>query len=139
MKIINKRNKTFKIIPEANKVIGNMNVKTFSQYADYASIPFLYRSLITNAIDLSNDDFSYINATALCDERDEFDVNAGLDVCSAKLELKNHLRVARWYDRAHRRLIEAANIAYKLCKKHVDKAQSIEEDLAKTYGRGNDL
>ena len=100
-----------------------------------------YRLLIREAV--SSDAFfnkgtpglSTIHANAYCDQNDEFDEKRGIEVCSSKLELKNHRKLAKWYDRAARDLQEASLIAQSLCIRHEDKAQAIEDDLVRHYGR----
>ena len=76
-----------------------------------------------------------LEAAAYCDERDTFDENVGMDVCAAKLDYKQHMKLAKRYDRAHRLLLETAHIVYGLCMKHYEKAQAIQDDMVKTYGR----
>lgn len=139
------KNKKFIVIPEAKLVRGEMPVKRVD--ADLRKgIKPIHRHIIneaTWACDFSreltawpiddNEDLVYANA--YCDENDKWDEKTGIEVCAAKLEMKNHLKLARLYDRVHRNLIEAANIVAEWCMAHTNKAKAIEDDLIKTYGR----
>ena len=132
------RNKFFKIIPEAKRVIGWMVAKDEDNYKDLSGIKDEHRELLVHAMYPYCDWFTgdAIKSIAVCDDRDTFDEKIGIDVCSAKLEKKNHLKMARKYDQAHRRLVESTQIAYAMCMYHYNKAKAIEEDLERTYGKG---
>ena len=144
MKKVNVRNKEFKVIPEARLVQGKMVEKNIDNDLN-AGIKEKYKELIrfacgnyesNNILDvLLYDKIRTVVANAYCDEKDEFDEKVGIDVCSEKLELKNHLRLARLYGKIAKDLSDAAMIANGFCTKHEAKAMSIEEDLVRMYGR----
>ena len=144
MKKVNVRNKEFKVIPEARLVQGKMVEKNIDNDLK-AGIKEKYKELIrfasgnyesNNVLDvLLYDKIRTVMANAYCDEKDEFDEKVGIDVCSEKLELKNHLRLARLYGKIAKDLSDAAMIANGFCTKHEAKAMAIEEDLVRMYGR----
>jgi len=139
MKKVNVRNKEFKVIPEARLVQGKMVEKGIENDLK-AGIKDKYKRLIRNASrKYTIFDFlmreNNITANAYCDEKDEFDEKVGIDVCSEKLELKNHLKLARLYGKIAKDLSDAAMIANGFCTKHEAKAMAIEEDLVRMYGR----
>lgn len=152
MKKIFYRNKLFKIIPENNTVEGKATFKDFPE--DLKGIKEIYDNIIKSAmINLYPDRYSYViddndneivgiamvvdsvKAKSHCDIKDTFDEHTGINVCSAKIEKKNHLKLAKMYDRLHRTLIETAIIVAQLCIKHTKKAEAIEKDLCDHYGR----
>lgn len=132
------QNKNFKIIPEAKLVQGEMPEKLIA-YDLTAGIKSKYKDLILAAsFEYEDDWFPYdnvITANAYCDEKDEWDEKVGTDVCAAKLELKNHQKLAKKYDRIARDLQEACLIAQSYCIRHEAKAMSIEDDLIQYHGR----
>ena len=144
MKKVNVRNKEFKVIPEARLVQGKMVEKNIDNDLK-AGIKEKYKELIRFASDnyesnnvldmLLYDKIRTVVANAYCDEKDEFDEKVGIDVCSEKLELKNHLKLARLYGKIARDLSAAAMIANGFCTKHEAKAMAIENDLVSHYGR----
>jgi len=137
MKRITIKEKEFKVIPEARLVQGEMMAKGVIHDLSMG-IKNKYRILIREAISsraFFNKNFSIIHANAYCDQNDTFDEKRGIEVCSSKLELKNHRKLAKLYDRAARDLQEASLIAQSLCIRHEDKAQAIEDDLVRHYGR----
>ena len=147
MKIVSTRDKEFKIIPEKKKVIGTMPIKWIEK--DIHNVNSTQRSIISMGMSVLFPDIldwlsfwglcEYkITATAVCDKRDEFDESKGIDICSAKLELKNHLKLAKAYDRLNRVLIETSNVVSRLCMKHALKADAIKQDLKRTYGAGGE-
>lgn len=132
------KGKKFMIIPEAKIVKGTMMEKTVSKDMK-RGYKRLYKNIIQylayrfGAID--EFDLEEISAIAYCDELDTFDENVGVEVCSAKLELKNHRKLAKLYSRIHKALIKTAIIVDHLCVEHNEKAAAIEDDLVRTYGR----
>ena len=139
-KEVRHRDKTFKIIPEADRVVGWMQEKNEITYKDYSGLRRDYIDILMEAMYMGrdgnykfNNEEEKIKALATCDPRDTFDEKTGMDICAAKLEWKNHNKMAKKYDSAHRKLIEAAQIAYGLCMKHYNKMKSIEDDLERTY------
>lgn len=141
MKKVTIKGKTFKIIPEAKLVQGEMMEKGYEKDLRIGIKP-IYKSIIAFAIRLDEylrrhtfNEEKTIRANAYCDENDIWDEKRGLEVCSAKLELKNHRKLAKMYDRVSRDLQEAALIAQSFCFRHEDKAQAIEDDLCRTFGR----
>ena len=73
-------------------------------------------------------------AKATCDENDEFDDRTGMDIVSAKLDMKDHLRMARKYDQTLRVMQSTMRKLEDLCNKHLKKARAIEKDLENHYG-----
>ena len=126
--------KEFKIIPEAKIVQGVMKEKWVNKDLRTGIKPISRFIIEILAGELDNG-YGDVYATAYCDEHDEFDEKIGIDVCSAKLEMKNHLRLAKLYDRMHRALIEASMIVGGWCKMHTHKAKAIEKDLEEYHGR----
>ena len=125
--------KSFKIIPEAKIVVGRsegsrINLSHIKQ--SYIDILELAATILHT---YDGPDVFY--ATAYCDDVDEFDEDTGVDICTAKLDLKKNRKIAKRYDRIHRLLIEAATIAADLCMKYERKALAIEDDMVRTWGR----
>ena len=141
MKKVTIKGKTFKIIPEAKVIQGEMAEKGYEKDLSIGIKP-IYKSILRYAIvndkvfrRHSLNETDIIHANAYCDENDTWDEKRGLEVCSSKLELKNHRKLAKLYDRISRDLQEAAIIAQSFCFHHEDKAQAIEDDLCRTFGR----
>lgn len=146
MKRVEIGNKSFKVIPEARLIQGEMVEKSIENDLK-AGIKEKYKKLIRFAgsnyecafnimfINTARVAANAVVANAYCDEKDEFDEKVGIDVCSEKLELKNHLKLARLYRKIARDLSAAAMIANNFCTKHEAKAMAIEEDLVRMYGR----
>lgn len=144
MKRVEIGNKSFKVIPEARLVQGEMVEKSIEKDLK-AGIKEVYKNLIRCASNNYVEDFNIVSlfnvvpnkivANAYCDDNDEFDEKIGIDVCAEKLEMKNHIKLANILDRISRDLMDASLIAQSLCVKHDDKVKAIEEDLAKMYGR----
>lgn len=140
MKEVKIKNKKFKIIPEAKLIKGEMYEKGYEKDLRIGIKP-IYKSIIAFAAVLdrfmrtNTDGAKLISAYAYCDEKDTWDEKRGIEVCSAKLELRNHRKLAKAYNRISRDLQEAALIAQSFCIRHEDKAQSIEDDLCRTFGR----
>ncbi len=144
MKKVNIKNKSFKVIPEAKRVEGSMPLKWVKKDMKRGIKP-MYKTLIEACVYGVNkiSEIQYIfgmnsnkiSATAYCDDNDKFDENVGIQVCSAKLEYKNHMKMAKAYDKTYKVLQEISNIVYDLCKEHVRKANAIEDDMVRTYGR----
>lgn len=146
MKKLDIKGREFKVIPEAGIVQGEKEENWIRKDLRRGIKP-VYKKLIEYAaftIDRRHTTDTYFGgvdgnpktyATAYCDKNDEFDEKIGIEVCSAKLDLKNHRKLAKFYDRMHRILIETAVIVGKMCIEHDQKADAIESDLRKTYGR----
>ena len=138
MKKIFIKDKFFKVIPEANLVMGEMPEKWIGRDVRRGIKP-IYKAIIVALAQRISDydvlDYPNICANAYCDKNDVFDEKIGIEVCSAKMEWKNHMKLAKLYDRMHRILIETAVIVGTWCAEHTKKAQSIEDDLVRTYGR----
>jgi len=141
VKKIKYRDKLMIIIPETNLVKGTMRCKWIDKdlrggYKPiYKIIIDFVMGILYPNMDIPFNKDQVIEAYAYCDNKDTYDEKVGIEVCSAKLEMKNHIKLAKAYNRLCKVLTETADIAYQLCKKHVDKANAIEEDLARTYGR----
>lgn len=135
------KNKEFIVIPEAKLVKGKMPQKVvFNDLT--AGIKKKYKDVIFEAADnyYGDDefwlrDFDPIEGKAYCDEKDEWDERIGIEVCAAKMDMKNHRKLARIYNNIAKDLQEAALIAQSYCIRHEDKAQAIEDDLVKYHGR----
>lgn len=144
MKKIKERDKDFIVIPEAKMVKGEMATNYI--YRDMQmGIKDEYRDIIASAaigyggkLRLIVPFFDSIKATSRCDERDEYSEKIGVEVCSAKMDYKAHMKAARIYDRVYRRLMETSEIVRRLLERHLKKAQAIEDDMARTYGRSKD-
>ena len=136
IKKVNIKNKDFIVVPEGRIVKGEMAERKVRDDIKMGIKP-LYRSLLKLVADeLDNGyDFDNIKAVAYCDEDDEFDEKAGIDVCGAKLDLKNHRKLERLYGKVCNTLMEVELIAIHMMEVHKHKAEAIEEDLRKTYGR----
>ncbi len=82
------------------------------------------------------DFYSYIDnkAQATCDDKDEFNEKIGMDVVAAKLDMKDHMRMAKNYDRALRVMNAAMRKLEDMCNKHMKKARAIRRDLEEYYG-----
>jgi len=146
LKKISRKNKEFKIVPENKMVICEMNKKnifdeTFGGIPDDIEdiIEFALRILYYNDwIDWGLDKFGTITAKATCDEHDEYDEEKGMAVAASKAIKKQHLQLARKYDRAHMILMEAANVVRDKCMDHMKKVQAIDDDLVNYYGRARE-
>ena len=143
MKKIKERNKDFVVIPEAKMVKGEMFTNYI--YRDMLmGIKDEYREVIASAIGYDGKlrlivpFLDCVRATSRCDERDEYNEKSGIEVCSAKMDYKAHMKAARIYDRVYRRLMETSEIVRRLLERHLKKAQAIEDDMARTYGRSKD-
>lgn len=140
MKRVEIKGKKFKIIPEARLVQGEMNEKGIFKDLKVGA-KRKYKNLVREAVDYNktnnwfNMEPSKIYANAYCDKNDEFDERRGIEVCAAKLELKNHRKLAKWFSKAANDLLEASLLAQSFCVRHEEKAQAIEDDLCRTFGR----
>lgn len=140
MKKIQIKNKKFKIIPEIKIIQGEMPRKWIDNDLKrgikpiYKSIIYYLASSMTSN-NIFGNNIKDISATAYCDDNDEFDEKVGIEVCSAKMELKNHLKLAKLYNRMHKILIATAITVGAMCAEHTEKAQAIEDDLCRTFGR----
>lgn len=138
IKKVNIKNKDFIVVPEGRIVKGEMAERKVRDDLKMGIKP-LYRrllKLVAEDEELDNGyDFDNIKAVAYCDEDDEFDEKAGIDVCGAKLDLKNHRKLERLYRKICDTLMEVELIALHMMEVHKHKAEAIEEDLRKTYGR----
>lgn len=133
--------KEFRIIEEGRKVIGTTDKKRVTDEIDNVSprnADLIRYMLFCMFEDESLPSFvmnDQLKATAYCDPRDEFNEDTGINVCSEKLDWKNHIQLAKKYDRMHRWLLECANVCYRKCVNHYEKACAIEDDMARMYGR----
>ena len=141
MKKVTIKGKAFKIIPEAKLVQGEMKEKGYEKDLKIGIKP-IYKAIVAFTIRFDGylrrhplNETKLIHANAYCDKNDIWDEKRGIEVCSAKLELKNHRKLAKMYDRVSRDLQEAALIAQSFCFHHEDKAQAIEDDMVRTWGR----
>lgn len=146
MKKISRKNKTFKVIPENKTVICEMDKRNIFDES-LGGIPRDIEYIIESALrtlchnDWDNclgDEIETITARATCDEHDEYDEEKGMAVAASKAIKKQHLQLARKYDRAHMALMEAANVVRGKCMDHIKKAQAINDDLVNYYGRARE-
>ena len=137
VKVVSKKGRQYKVITDGRRVKGEMGGNWFLD--DFkGGIKPQYKRILKSALICDGyfcEDYLDTKAVAYCDEKDEFDERTGIDVCEAKLFKNKHLKLAKIYDRLHRTLIETAIVAGELCMKHAKKAESIEKDLCKHYGR----
>lgn len=144
MKLVEKRDKSgnllreFKVISEAKKVIGWKLPKT-DIYDDIRHLSVPIRSLIKEVITFDNIYGEYpsdeITATAYCDDMDEFNEKRGVEIANAKLDYKDHKRMAHQYRRIINTLRKTIRAAEELELKHYMKYKAIEDDMVRTYGR----
>lgn len=136
MKKVNKDNKEFIVIPEGKRVKGSSYIGWFAKDNGDGE-RFINKAVIASIIYRISDfdglfDFS---ATSYCDERDEFNEKTGIEVCSAKMDYKAHMKAAKTYDRVYRVLAECMAIVQKRIEKHLKKAKAIDDDMVRMYGR----
>ena len=139
MKKVKIKNRNYKVIPEAGLVIGEMKKKSIIDETD--DLNKLQKDILLSAIGVYNwlpfdNDNDNIHANAYCDERDEFDEKIGIDVCTEKLYLKQHQQMLKQYEKAMKNLEYLADWIYGKAQMHVEKINSIKDDLVRMYGRG---
>ena len=132
MKTITKDLKSFKIIPENKTTYGASFRKSLND--EVTSIMTDEELEVMPLYILEQNIFGYNTAKATCDDNDEFDEEIGIGVVSAKLDRKNHLWMAKNYERALRDMNSAMRKLEDLCGKHLKKAKAIENDLENYYG-----
>ena len=136
MKRVTRKNKEFKIIPENRTVMGKEPRKYITGELNEArDKEAILIECAEHIIYGWNGLHEPIVATAYCDPKDEFDEKVGLNVCEEKLDFKQHIQLAKRYSAIYRLLMETANYVYKKCETHLEKAEAINRDLIKTYGR----
>ena len=140
MKKVRIKEKTFKVIPEAKIVQGKMPIKWYQKDMARGYKP-LHKRLMMFGMDMLyplisdwSGDF-FVHANAYCDEKDTFDEKTGVEVCAAKLEMKNHMKLAKAYAKLYVLMSDTMRDLAELCYEHSQKAAAIEHDLVKTYGR----
>ena len=77
---------------------------------------------------------TFATAKAKCDPRDAWDEKTGIDITSAKLDLKEHERKARKLEKTLVVMNSAMRKMEDLCQKHKQKAKAIKNDLENYYG-----
>ena len=137
MKIVTMKNKfghlrkSFKVIPENNIVVGKgAQTSLFDELSNVCTKTELDFMPVTIVFDGKNTNY----AKTKCDPRDEWNEKTGIDVCSAKLDLKEHLRKARKLERALVLMNSVMRKMEDLCQKHKTKAKAIRKDLEDYYG-----
>lgn len=125
--------KKFKIIPEVELVQGSTNRKYITD--NLSNLPIKEKRIIRDALCENLWGRDKITANAYCDDNDFFDENIGVMVCTAKLDMKNHIKMVKDCERAIEVLNKCVRFLETVCQKHRRKAIAIEEDLANTYGR----
>lgn len=143
MKIVTMKNKfghlrkSFKIIPEHNIVVGEgVQTSLFDELSNVCTeteLDFMPVSIVFDGI-ASDGGENNNYAKTKCDPRDEWNEKTGIDVCSAKLDLKEHLRKARKLERALVLMNSVMRKMEDLCQKHKTKAKAIRKDLEDYYG-----
>ena len=139
MKRVKIKNKEFKVIPEARLVQGEMIEKSFENDLKMG-IKNKCKSIIRHGMLVNDQNWpasldTILHANAYCDEKDEWNEKIGIEVCAAKLDLKNHKKLAKQYGRLYRLLFETIDVVTELIEYHTKKAEAIEDDLVRTYGR----
>ena len=135
------KDKKFKIVPEASFIAGEEYRKLMCDEMD--GVSEIHKRILSRVFNLIGArDFlmkpgaEKIHAKAVCDPRDTFDEKIGIDVCSAKLDWKQHMSLAKECDKAFRILSCCNHWLYAKCQYHYNKAQAIEKDLNEYYGKG---
>lgn len=140
MKRVIIKDREFKVIPEARLVAGSMPKKYMQD--EIHEVDFNHLLTLISALSCFRDkeydqtfgeDILYSNA--YCNEDDEWDERTGIEVCNSKMDYKQHIRLAQECDKAYRLLTECADWMYKRCAHHMKKAELIDDDMCKTYGR----
>ena len=128
--------KTFKVIPENKVVIGEMIAPAiWSEFFDVCTddeIDCLPEFILKDP--MSNGVISTVKAVAKCDPKDTWNEKVGIDVASAKLDMKEHKRKVRKCERLLKVLNSLTKKTEEICYKHRAKATAIEEDLRNYYG-----
>lgn len=132
MKTITKDLKSFKIIPENKTTYGASFRKSLND--EVTSIMTDEELEVMPLYILEQDIFGCNTAKATCDDKDEFNEEVGIGIVSAKLDMKNHLWMAKKYERALRDMNSAMRKLEDLCDKHLKKAKAIRKDLINYYG-----
>lgn len=133
-RITRKSVKNFKVIPENKIVVGEMLTNGLSdEFADICTeneldcVPeFIWGEGYIDEIN--------IKAIAKCDPKDAWNEKVGIDVASAKLDMKEHKRRVRKCERLLKVLNSLTKKTEEICYKHRAKATAIEEDLKNYYG-----
>lgn len=136
MKKVTRDNKTFKIVPENKTVYGTGKKKDLSYEICSTFTKYEHEVLPS---DLYIVPTSNIYSKAVCSEGDHFDEKIGIDISSAKLDLKNHEYAARKYDWVIKTMISAIKKLEDLSERHKKKAKAIRNDLERYYGEGEYL
>lgn len=128
--------KFFKIIPENGTVIGkakkrSINKESSAVFTDDEWEVLPYYIVLDNI-----DGNEYIYSKAICSEGDVFDKQRGIDIAAAKLDMKDHLHMARKYSRALRYMQSAMRKLEDLINKHLKKAYAIHKDINNYYCGG---
>lgn len=126
--------KSFKIIPENKIVVGQGEQKGFmEELSDVCTNKeLLYMPVKFVDDDLHVEDYNY--AKAKCDPKDTWNEKTGVDIVSAKLDMKEHLRKARRYEKALVTMNSLMRKMEDLLDKHLKKAKAIRKDLEEYYG-----
>jgi hypothetical protein len=124
--------KNFKVIPENKIVVGGMYTGgIWMEFVDTCTadeINCLPEFIINDSV------VSKVNAIAKCDPKDTWNEKVGIDVASAKLDMKEHKRRVRKCERLLKVLNSLTKKTEEICYKHRAKATAIEDDLRKYYG-----
>ena len=142
MKIVRfkeKPGKVFKVIPENNVVIGegrqNNLFKELSDVCTNKEIECIPYYIYFDGLEGKYFDEKKRNHTkAKCDPKDEWDEKIGIDIASAKLDLKEHLRKARKLEKTLVTMNSLMRKMEDICQKHQKKAKAIKKDLEDYYG-----
>lgn len=124
--------KTFKIIPENKTIYGTSHRRSMldelttvltDEEADFLP-SFVVFECVMKKLN---------TAKAVCREDDDFNEKIGMDIAAAKLDMKEHLRFARTYDRMLRIMNGTMRKIEDLCNKHMKKAKVIQKDMDRYY------
>lgn len=129
--------KRFKVIQENNIVVGEgVQTSVFDELSNYcteAELDCMPCNIVFDAVGI-DDTMKFNHAKTKCDPRDVWDEKTGIDVCSAKLDYKEHMRKVRKLERLLVIMNSAMRKIEDLCQKHQLKAKAIRKDLEDYYG-----
>ena len=137
MKVIHRGDRVFKVIPDAGVVVGEAQQSSiFDELNDVCT--FSEMNCIPINICMDSDEigftYKYNKAKAKCDPRDKWSEKVGIDIVSAKLDMKEHLRKARKLERTLLTMNSALRKIEDILNKHLKKAKAIRKDLENYYG-----
>lgn len=133
MKVVKKNKRNFRIIPENKTVI--CETQPYNIWKEWENQNSKVKEVLREAAFQNNISAEeYYLARAYCDERDEFDEKKGIDIASEKADYLRHVYAMKYYEKMFSLLTDAANACDELFKIHTKKAQTIYDDMVRTYG-----